>query len=137
LATIFNNQFLKVRGDFPADFRPPGWVYSTDKSWWSRMVGFVLTELGDLLTQMGLYNSVRAVQYSLLQSFHNFYGVLEHYNPLTGTFFTLVGEMGLALHELYEVSGLVIGDPPYEEYVPTTEELHLLRKEDPQVHETY
>ena len=33
LATTFINQFLKVRGDFPADFRPPGWVHSIDKSW--------------------------------------------------------------------------------------------------------
>ena len=44
---------------------------------------------------------------------------------------------GVALHELYEVSGLVMGDAPYEEYVPTSEELHLLRKEDPAVYETY
>ena len=36
--------------------------------------------------------------------------------------------MGLALHEMYEVSGLVIGDATYEEYVPSTGELHLLRK---------
>ena len=52
-------------------------------------------------------------------------------------FFTPVGEMGLALHELYEVLGLVIRDAPYKEYVLTTEELHLLKKEDPQVYETY
>ena len=45
--------------------------------------------------------------------------------------------MGLALHELYEVSGLVMRDAPYEEYVPTSDELHLLRKEDPQLCETY
>ena len=45
--------------------------------------------------------------------------------------------MGLALHELYEVSGLVIRDASYEEYVPTTEELHLLKKDNPQVYETY
>jgi len=45
--------------------------------------------------------------------------------------------MGLTLHEMYEVSGLVIGDAPYKEYVPTTEELHLLKREDPQVYETY
>ena len=101
------------------------------------MVGFVLVELGALLQYVGLYHSVRAVQYGLPQSSHNFYGILEHYNPLTGTFFTPVGEMGLALHELYEVSGLVIRDAPYEEYVPTSEELHLLKKESPQVYETY
>jgi len=62
---------------------------------------------------------------------------LEHYNRLTGAFFTPVREIRLALHELYEVSRLVIGNAPYEEYVPTTEELHLLKKEDPQVYETY
>ena len=96
------------------------------------MVGFVLVELGALLQQVGLYHSVRAVQYGLPQSSHNFYGIQEHYNPLTGTFFTPVEEMGLALHELYEVSGLVMGDAPYEEYVPTSKELHLLKKENPQ-----
>ena len=31
--------------------------------------------------------------------------------------------MGLALYESYEVSGMVIGDAPYKEYVPTTEEV--------------
>ena len=45
--------------------------------------------------------------------------------------------MGLALHEMYEVSGLVIGDAPYEEYVSSTKELHLLKKSDPLVYETY
>ena len=39
--------------------------------------------------------------------------------------------MGLALYEMYEVSGLVIGDAPYEEYVPSTEELYLLKKKRP------
>jgi len=51
-----------------------------------------------------------------------------------GTFFTLVGEIGLALHELYEALVLVMGDAPYEEYIPASEELHLLRKEDPAVY---
>ena len=36
---------------------------------------------------------------------------------------------------MYEVSGLMIGDAPYEEYVPSTEELHLLKKSDPLVYE--
>ena len=93
------------------------------------MVGFVLTELKNLLKQVELYQAVRAIQYGIPQSSHHFYGVLECYNPLTGTFFTPAGEMGLALHELYEVLGLVIGDAPYEEYVPTIEELHLLKKD--------
>ena len=95
------------------------------------MVGFVLTELEDLLKQAKLYQAVKVIQYGIAQSSYHFYGVLERYNLLTGTFFTQVREMGLTLHELYEVSGLVIGDALYEEYVPTAEELHLLKKDDP------
>jgi len=49
LAATFFNQFLKERGDFPTGFRPLGWVHYSDKSWWGKMVGFVLTELEDLL----------------------------------------------------------------------------------------
>jgi len=38
---------------------------------------------------------------------------------------------------MYEVSGLVIEDAPYEEYAPLPKELHLLKKSDPLVYETY
>ena len=65
LAATFTNQFLKARGDFPTDFRPLGWVHSLDKSWWGKMVDFVLTELEDLLKQARLYKAVRAVQYRI------------------------------------------------------------------------
>ena len=87
------------------------------------MVGFVLAELGDLLLQAGLYEAVRAVQYGLPQSTQHFYAVLEHYNSETCTFFTPMGETRLALHEMYEVSGLVMGDAPNEEIRPNFEEL--------------
>ena len=70
------------------------------------MVGFVLTEIGDFLLQTGLYGAVRAVQYGIPQSTQHFYAVLERYNPETCTFFTPLGEMGLAFHKMYEVSEL-------------------------------
>ena len=65
LAATFINQFLKVRDDLPTDFRPLRWVHSSDKSWWGKMAGFVLTELEDLLKQAGLYQAVRAIQYGI------------------------------------------------------------------------
>jgi len=37
-------------------------------------------------------------------------------------FFTPVGEIGFALHEMFEVSGLTMEDLPYKEYIPSTEE---------------
>jgi len=45
--------------------------------------------------------------------------------------------MGFALHEMYEVSGLVMEDIPYEEYVPSAEELHLMEDSAPFVYATY
>jgi len=102
-----------------------------------RIEGFALVEFEDVLMQAELNRVVRAVQYNISHSSQHFYGILEQYNPETCTFFTLIGEMGLALHEMYEVSGLVIRDFPYEEYVPSTKELHLLKKSDPLVYETY
>ena len=77
-----------------------------------------------------------AVMHSIPQSNHHFYAILERYNPETCMFFTLIRKMGFALHEMYEISGLVMGDAPYEKYVPSTEELHLLKK-DPLVYEAY
>ena len=63
--------------------------------------------------------------------------MLEMYNPSTTTFFTLSGELGFALHEMFEVSGLSMGEVPYEEYVLGAEELHILRRDAPQIYETY
>ena len=65
----------------------------------------------------------------------NFFAVLERYNPHSGTFFTPVGEMGLALHELWEVSKLPIGSLPYEEYFPSNQELRQLAKDEPELYE--
>ena len=45
--------------------------------------------------------------------------------------------MGFALYEMFEVSDLSIGDLSYEEYILSTEELHLLKKNAPQEYETY
>ena len=100
------------------------------------MVGFALAEFEDLFAT-GRNGAVRAVQYGIPQSTQHFHAILERYNPETYTFFTPIGEMELAFHEMYEVSGLMIGDAPYEEYVLSTEELHLLKKSDPLVYETY
>jgi len=60
LAATFINQFLKVRGDFPTDFRPLGWVHSSDKARSGKMLGFVLMALEDLLKQARQYQAIRA-----------------------------------------------------------------------------
>jgi len=45
--------------------------------------------------------------------------------------------MRFALHEMYEVLGVVMGDIPYEEYVPSAEELHMMKESAPLVYATY
>ena len=76
------------------------------------MIGFALATFEYFLLQAGLYGAVKAVQYGIPQSIQYFYAILVRYNSETCTFFTPIGEMGLAFYEMYEVSGLVIGVPP-------------------------
>ena len=45
--------------------------------------------------------------------------------------------MEFALHEMYKVFGLAMGDIPYEEYVPSVEELHLMEESALLVYATY
>ena len=66
----------------------------------------------------------------------NFYAMLELYYSASENFFTLIGELVLALHEMWEVSNLLMGSLPYEEYFPCAEELERLDKEDPALFET-
>ena len=63
-----------------------------------------------------------------------FYAILESYNPEMCIFFTLIGETRFALHEMYKVSGLVMEDIPYEEYIPLVKELYLMKKDAPLVY---
>jgi len=62
--------------------------------------------------------------------------MLERYNLDSCTFFTSSGEIGFALHEMYEVSGLPMGDLLYEDTF-SAQELHLMKKDAPLVYETY
>jgi len=61
LAATFIKQFLDVRGDFSPEFYVIGWIHSTDKIWWGRMVGFALAEFEDILLQVGLCEAVWAI----------------------------------------------------------------------------
>ena len=64
-------------------------------------------------------------------SHYKFFVILEKYNPDACTFFTPVRKMGFTLNEMFKVSELSMGELPYEEYIPSTEELHLLKRDAP------
>ena len=100
------------------------------------MVSFIFKELEEPLLQFELYHVIRVVRYGITPSHFYFFAMLEEYNLDTCTFFTSIGEMGFALYEMFEVSGLSMGDLSYKEYNPGTEELHLLKKDAPQMYET-
>jgi len=48
-----------------------------------------------------------------------------------------MGELGIALHEMWEASALPMGSLPYEEYFSCEVELALLEKKEPTLFETY
>src|SRR4051812_9333424 len=63
--------------------------------------------------------------------------MLEQYNPKTCTFFTIAGEIGISPWKMQHVSGLPAGEFPYEEHVPPSAELELLKTQDPELYSAY
>jgi len=124
MVPTFFNQFIKADGNYPATyFRTPGWVHCTKKQWWSSLTMYVLEYFGKDLKQLGLHEAVRATCLGMEVSVRTFYVILELYCPTLRSFFTPVSELGLALHEMWKVSNLLMGSLLYEEYFPCTEEL--------------
>ena len=82
------------------NFRTPSWVHSTKKKWWSQSTNYILNQFNGELKKLGLYEAIRATCYGKEVSVPTFYAILKLYCPSTGTFFTPVGELGLALHEI-------------------------------------
>ena len=102
------------------EYRCYGWVHSPVKKLWTHMASYVLGRWGNELKRSGLYTSIRATMYGLPISKYHFLALLELYNPDTNTFLTRNGELGLALHKMQKVSGLSMGDYPYQEYFPSS-----------------
>ena len=98
---------------------------------------YVLAHFEEDLERLGLYEAVRATCFGIQMSIANFYAIFELYCLATGTIFTPVGELSMALHEMWEVSALPMGSFPYEEYFPCEAELALLEKQKPALFETY
>ena len=64
------------------------------------MTLYVLAHFEEDLERLGLHEAVRATCSGIQMSIANFYAIFELYCPAIGTFFTLVGELGMALHEM-------------------------------------
>ena len=72
------------------------------RQWWSQLTNYVLDQFSGKLERLGLYEAIRATCYGMEVSMPNFYVVLQLYCPSTRTFFSIVGGLGLALHEIWE-----------------------------------
>ena len=131
VAQTFGTQFCAVDGNYPAtDFRTPGWVHPP-KTWWADLTNYILAHFEEDLEKLNLHEAVRATCYGIDMKVACFYAILELYCPASGTFFTPIGELGMTLHEMREISALPFGSLPYEEYFPCETELALLEKQEP------
>lgn len=101
------------------------------------MTRFVLAVFRDVLDEINLIDAVAVVRYMVPRSPLNFFGVLEHYNLVTCSFFNSLGEIDHLLHVMQEVSGLSLGDFPYEEHVPIALVLALLEEWNPELIRIY
>src|SRR3954468_3220132 len=95
------------------------------------------TEFEDQLRQIQLFPTMLTVREGVRANVNNFLGMLEQYRPETCTFFTPVGEIGISPWEMQHVSGLPAGEFPYEEHVPPSAKLELLKMQDPELYSTY
>jgi len=83
---------------------------------------YVLKQFDADLKKLGLHKAVRATCHGIEISVLNFFVIFKLYCPASGSFFTPVGELELALHDTWKVSNLPMGSMPYEEYFPCTME---------------
>jgi len=138
MAQTFLNQFIKVQSNYRArDFKAPVWVYPAQKPWWRDLALYVLEYFKEELMKIGLHEAVRATCYGIKISMPHFFVIFKLCCPATGTFFTTVGKLRLALHEMWEISNLPMGSMSYEEYFPCTIKLKKMEKDDPEMFETY
>ena len=98
---------------------------------------YVLEHFDANLMKVGLHEAVRATCHGIKISVPNFFAIFKLYCLASGTFFTPIGELGLALHEMWGVSNLVMGSMSYEEYFPCMMELEQMEKDNPELFTTY
>ena len=67
---------------------------------------YVLETFEEDLKQLGLHKTIRATCLGINIRVPTFYAILELYCLALGTFFTPIGELGMALYEMWEVSHL-------------------------------
>src|SRR3954465_13797447 len=101
------------------------------------MMTYACTEFEDQLRRIQLLPALLAVRQGVRANVNNFLGMLEQYSPETCTFFTPVREIRISPWEMQHVSGLLAGEFPYEEHVPPSAELELLKVQDPELYSTY
>ena len=86
----------------------------------------------------GLYEAVRAPTcFGISNNIPTFYAILEMYYSMSGTFFIPVGELRMALHEMWDVLNLPMGSLPYEEYFSCAKELAQMEKKELALHKKY
>ena len=72
--------------------------FTPPKAWWRELTLYILAHFEEDLERLGLYEAIRTTCYGIQMSVANFYAIFELYCLATGTFFTPVGELGMALH---------------------------------------
>ena len=102
--------------------------------------GLDSVRLGPFQGELGEAGTPRSCQGNLLRHLDERSELLRHLRVILssyGDFFTPVGELGMALYEMWEVSALPMGSLPYEEYFSCEAELALLEKQELALFETY
>lgn len=127
-ANMFIRQYLEQNGIYLVGFRVEGWVHPTNsRAWWTKLTTHVVARFGQRLEDLNFMVPVLAMKNGTLYSPPHLFGILERHCPQCCTFYTPIGEMGIAIREMFKVSMLPYGEFSYEEYIPTIKKLDELK----------
>jgi len=82
-------------------------VHPALKPWRRDLTLYILEQFNEDLKKLGLHEAVRVTCYGIEVSVPNFNAIFELYYLVSGTFFTLVGKLELALHEMRKCQTLI------------------------------
>ena len=98
---------------------------------------YILEHFEAKLKKIELHEAVRATYHGMEISVPNFFAIFELYCLATGSFFTPIGELGLGLHEMWEIFNLRWVQCHIRNIFSCAMELEQMEKDDREMFEMY
>ncbi|KAH7861992.1 hypothetical protein Vadar_033477 [Vaccinium darrowii] len=115
------HKYLNEKTNWRGEFLLPGCaIFQPFLMEWTEVI---LENYADILKQVEIYGAIGVSRYPYNLCSNVIKAFIELWSPLTNTLHHGGGEMSISLHDLKVIAGLPIFGIPYEEFLPTNEQL--------------